>query len=256
VVIDERLARRFWPDGDAVGRRMFYPTTASQFAGTDANTPWLTVVGVVRSARLNGPDVDEKQNGTSGTCYLPFAATPPRELGFVIRTQGEATDIVQDLRSAVARIDREVPLFDIRTVSERQSLALLPRTNTMRTAMLFAAVGVFLSAIGLYGMLTGLVTQRTREIGVRLAVGSTPSGIVRLVLREGLWLALAGTVAGAAGSIALGRLIASHLYGITPSDPRVMLFMAAALVAVAVLACVVPARRAANVDVMRILTAP
>jgi ABC-type antimicrobial peptide transport system permease subunit len=126
----------------------------------------------------------------------------------------------------------------------------------MRLAMLFAAVGVFLSGLGLYGMLAYLVTQRTREIGVRLAVGSSPRAIVGLVLREGLWLAMVGIALGAAASLAFGRLLASHLYGITPSDPRVMLVMAATLVAVAALACLIPARRAAGIDVMRILSAP
>ena len=111
--------------------------------------------------------------------------------------------------------------------------------------MLFAAVAVFLSAIGLYGVLAYLVTQRTREIGVRLAVGSAPSAIVGLVLREGLSLASAGVALGAVGSLAFGRLVASQLYGITPSDPWVMLVMTVTLSAVAALACIIPARRAA-----------
>jgi predicted permease len=256
IVVDERMARRFWPDGDAVGRRMFCPIESTQLAKIDANTPWLTVIGVVGTARLNGPAFEDRVSGTSGTFYLPYAATAPRDVGYVIRTERDWTDIVRDVRSALARIDPEIPLFDIRTLSERTELALSSRTNTMRLAMLFAVVGVFLSGLGLYGMLAYFVTQRTREIGVRLAVGSAPSAIVGLILREGLWLAMMGIALGAAASLAFGRLLASHLYGITPSDPWVMVVMAATLAAVAAFACIIPARRAAHIDVMRILSAP
>jgi predicted permease len=251
IVIDERLARRFWPNGDAVGRRMFCPINTTQLAMNDPNTPWLTIVGVVRSARLNGPTVERD---IAGTYYLPSATAPPRDFGYVIRTHGDATSIVRDVRSAVAQFDRELPVFDIHTISERTDLALSSRTNTMRLAMLFAAVGLFLSSLGLYGMVTYVVTQRTREIGVRLALGSLPREIIALVLREGLWLAMAGVALGAAGSVALGRLMASQLYGITPSDPRVLVVMTATLAAVATLACVIPARRAAHIDVMRTLS--
>jgi predicted permease len=256
IVIDERLARRFWPDGDAIGRRMFWPTNPRQLSTIDANTRWLTVIGVVRTARLRGPMAEEGPSGTSGTYYLPYAVTAPRDVGYVIRTEGEPTGIVRDMRSALAQVDREVPLFDIRTMSERTELALMSRTNTMHLGTLFAAVALFLSAIGLYGVLAYLVTQRTREIGVRLAVGSTPGAIVGLVLREGLSMAIGGVALGAAGTLAFGRLAASQLYGITPSDPWVMLLTTVTLTAVAALACIIPARRAAHVDVMRILSAP
>jgi predicted permease len=256
VVVDERLARRFWPDGDAVGRRMFCPLDATQLSKIDANTPWLTVVGVVRTARLRGPETEETMLGTSGTYYLPYAAAAPRDVGYVIRSDREWTSVVRDVRSALARIDPEIPLFDIRTLSERTELALSARTNTMRLAMLFAAVGLFLSGLGLYGMLAYLVTQRRREIGVRMAVGSAPRAIVGLILREGLLLAMLGIAVGAALSLAFGRLLASHLFGITPADPRVMLAMAVMLNAVAASACIIPARRAAQIDVMRVLSAP
>jgi len=255
IIIDEALARRFWPDGDAVGRRIFWPSNPSQYS-IDANTPWLTVVGVVRRAQLRGPGVNESEYGIVGTFYLPWTMTAPRGLGFVMRTHAEPTTIINEVRQALARIDREVPLFDVRTLSERVELALMPRAHTMQLATLFAIVALFLSALGLYGVLAYVVAQRRREMGVRLALGSAPKAIVGLVLREGLALAMAGIGLGTAGAFLVGRFVASQLYGVAPSDPLVMAVVAVALSAVAALACVVPARRAASVDVMKILSAP
>ena len=125
----------------------------------------------------------------------------------------------------------------------------------MQLATLFALVALLLSALGLYGMLAYLVTQRRREIGVRLAVGGTPRAIVALVLREGLALAAAGIVLGALGFLAIRRVLVSQLYGIDASDPGVMILMTLALAVVAIIACVYPARRAAHVDVMQTLSA-
>ena len=254
VVIDESLARRFWREEDPIGRHVFRPANSKEFESIGPDTAWLTVVGVVRDAQLRGPLVTDY--GTNGTFYQPYAVTAPRDFGYVIRTSGDPTALVGEIRSALAQIDRELPLFDIRTMSERSELALVSRTSTMQLATLFAAVAVFLSAIGLYGVLAYLVTQRSREIGVRLAVGSEPRAIIALVLREGLGLALGGAVVGVIGALILGRLVASQLYGVTPTNPWVMLLMTVALGLVATLACIVPARRAANVDVMKILSAP
>jgi predicted permease len=255
IIIDEALARRFWRDEDAVGRRIFWPANPSQYS-IDANTPWLTVVGVVRRAQLRGPGVNESENGVVGTYYLPWSMLAPRGLGFVMRTHAEPTTVINDVRQVLAQIDRDIPLFDVRTMSERAELALMPRTHTMQLATLFAAVAVFLSALGLYGVLAYVVAQRRREIGVRLALGSAPRAIVGLVLREGLALAMAGIVLGTVGAVLLGRFVASQLYGVAPSDPLVMAAMAVTLGAVAALACIVPARRAASVDVMKTLSAP
>src|SRR6185503_7091529 len=254
VIVDESLSRRFWRDEDPIGRRVFRPANAKDLESIGPDTPWLTVVGVVRDAQLRGPLVTDF--GTNGTVYFPYAVTAPRDFGYVIRTAGDPAALVGEIRSALAQIDRELPLFDIRTMSERSELTLLSRTSTMQLATLFAVVAVFLSAIGLYGVLAYLVTQRSREIGVRLAVGSAPREIVALVLREGLGLAVGGVMLGVIGALTLGRLIASQLYGIAPANPWVMLLMTMALSIIAAVACIVPARRAANVDVMKVLSAP
>jgi predicted permease len=252
IIIDERLAHRFWPGGDPIGRRMFRPENPRQLLTIDANTRWLTVVGVVGATKLRGPATEEV---TTGTFYLPYAATAPRDFGYVIRSHAGTATVIGELRPALASLDREAPVFDVRTLEERTALSLMSRTSTMRIAVLFAVVAVFLSSVGLYGTLSYLVAQRRREFGVRLAIGSTPRLIVRLVLREGLVLAVAGVLIGAMASVAIRSLVSTQLYGIAASDPRVLAVTAVSLAAVALLASLLPAQRATRVDVMKILNA-
>jgi predicted permease len=252
VIIDEALARRFWPDGDAVGRRMFRPENPQQLTSLGTNTRWLTVVGVVRFAKLRGPAAVEV---TTGAFYLPYAVTAPREFGYLVRAHADSSAVIGELRTALASIDREAPLFDIRTLDERTSLSLMSRTSTMRIASMFALVALFLSLVGLYGTLAYLVSQRRREFGVRVAVGGTPRHIIGLVLREGLVLALAGVAVGGGATFALRRALASQLFGIGPADPRVLIAITISLTLIAMVASLLPARSATRVDVMRTLKA-
>lgn len=252
IIIDEALARRFWPNGDAVGRRMFRPENPEQFTAMGPNTRWLTVVGVVRFAKLRGPAAVEV---TTGAFYLPYAVTAPRDFGYVVRSHVDSSTVIAALRSAVASIDREAPLFDVRTLDERTSLSLMSRTSTMRIASMFATVALFLSLVGLYGTLAYLVSQRRREFGVRVAVGGTPRHILGLVLREGLVLALAGVVVGGGAMFALRRALTSQLFGVGAAEPRVLVVITISLTAVAIVASLLPARSAARVDVMQTLKA-
>jgi putative ABC transport system permease protein len=160
------------------------------------------------------------------------------------------------VRTTLARIDGELPLFDVRTMEERRELALIPRTTTMRVSALFAMTAVFLSAIGLYGVLAYLVTQRTQEFGIRLALGSSPRAIVGMIFREGFTLTGVGIVMGGTGSAVFGKAISSQLYGISASNPWMLSAVGAALFTVVALACVVPARRAVRVNLVRALGAP
>ncbi len=252
IIIDEALARRFWPGADAIGRRMFRPDNPRQITEVDENTRWLTVIGVVRSAKLTGPAAPEV---TAGAFYLPYAVTAPREFGYVVRTHADTPTVIGELRSALASIDREAPLFDVRTMAERTSLSLMSRASTMRIASLFAIVALFLSLVGLYGTLAYIVSQRQREFGVRVAVGGTPRHILGLVLREGLALSLAGVVVGGAATFALRRAFAAQLFGVGPADLRVLLVITLSLTAIALLASWLPARGATRVDVMQTLKA-
>jgi ABC-type lipoprotein release transport system permease subunit len=188
-----------------------------------------------------------------GNYYLPYSVRAPRDFGLVIRTAVDPTTIVGPLRTTLASMDREVALADVRTLLERTELSLSARSTTMRLASLFAIVALVLAAVGLYGVLTYLVTRRTHEIGIRVAIGSTPAGIMGLVLREGLGLALGGIMLGVVIMLGLGRLFSSYLYGVAPRDPLVMTLVALGLASIGLVACVYPARRAARVDAIQVL---
>ncbi|HEY7187024.1 MAG TPA: ABC transporter permease [Vicinamibacterales bacterium] len=249
IVIDEQLARRFWGNADPIGRRVYRPENPSEMLAPGPATRWLTVIGVAAHARLRGPEADDDVPPS----YVPYAMNAPRDLGFLVRTSIDPATIAAQMRSAIASIDREIPLFDIRTLTERTDLAIATRRTTMQLATVFALVAVMLSAVGLYGVLTYVVTRRTHEIGVRLAVGSTPRGIVRLIVREGLALAVGGVVVGAIAMLSLRRLLASYVNGVSAADPQIMTIVAIGLAAIALVACVYPARRATRVDAIQVL---
>ena len=251
VIVDERLARRFWPDRDPIGQRMYQPQDPKDLTKTDANTRYYRVVGVVRSVRLD--DLAGTRSGF-GAYYFPYAQEPSRGYTFAVRTAGDAGDVARTVRTAVARIDPELALFDVKTMGERAALSLSSRRTSLMLALAFGGLALFLSAIGVYGVLTYLVTQRRREIGIRVALGCTGAGIVKLVLREGLLLLAIGLLVGFAGAAALQRVVANQIYGVRPLDPLVIGGVAVLLGIIALAACVVPARRAVRVDPVAVLT--
>lgn len=250
VIVDERLARRFWPDRDPIGRRMYQPQNPNDLLKTDEHTRWLKVVGVVRSVRLE----DLAGRGSPvGAYYFLYAQDPSRSVTFAIRTPSGAGAVAGAVRGQIAAIDRELALFDVKTMAERTELSLASRKTSMMLALGFGGLALFLSAVGLYGVLAYLVTQRRREIGIRVALGSTAAGIVRLVLREGLLLVGIGLVLGFAGAAALRKAVENEVYGVRPLDPLVIGSVVALLGAVALAACVLPARRATEVDPVIVL---
>jgi predicted permease len=251
VIVDERLARRFWPDRNPIGRRMYQPTNAKDILKVDEHTRWLRVAGVVRSVRLD----DLAGSGSPvGVYYFPYAQNPDRSLTFSIRTVGNPAGAAHGVQAAIAAIDPELPLFDVLTMTQRAELTLASRRTSMLLATAFGTVALFLSAIGIYGVLAYLVAQRSREIGIRVALGSTAAGIVKLVMREGLILVSAGLVTGFAGAAAVGRAAVNEIYGVKPLDPLLMAGVMALLGLVALAACIVPARRAVRVDPVVVLS--
>jgi len=249
AIIDERLAHEFWPDSDPTGRRMFPPSNPD-FTKTDAHTVWITVVGVVRTVRLG--DLSGAGNA-AGTYYFPYAQTPQHNFMIAVAAKGDQSALSHAVRAAMAGVDPELALFDVKSMTERKELSLSSRKTSMSIALAFGGLALFLSAIGIYSVLSYLLGQRRREIGIRLAVGSSPSGIFLLFFREGLVLIGTGLLAGIVGAAALRKAVENQIYGVQPLDPLVISLVTAVLGGIALAACLRPAQRAMQVDPVVVL---
>jgi putative ABC transport system permease protein len=245
IIVDEKLARRFWPNQDPIGRRMYLPNDINNLIAITDKTVFFTVVGVVRDLKL--ADLVDG-NGAVGAYYFPLEQASSRLLVFALRTATDPAAQATAVREVIAGLDRELPVYDMQTMDERADKSLGTRRSSMVLSLAFGAVALFLSAIGIYGVLAYLVTQRTREIGIRIALGSSARAVFELVLREGLMLIVAGFVFGAVGAFAVRRSLESQLFGVSAGDPLVLAAVTALLASVAVVACAVPARRATRID--------
>jgi predicted permease len=250
IIVDEKLAHHFWPDRNPIGRRMRFPEDINNLLKTDEQTRWLTVVGVSCPVRT---DNVEGTGSPMGTYYMPYAQHAQRGYVVAIKTAGDTGSVQRALRTRFSEIAPNLALFDVHTMEERGDLALAARRASLTLAMLFGCLALFLSAIGIYGVLAYLVTQRQREIGIRAALGCTAGGVVKLVVSEAVWLLGAGLILGIAGAVALRSVVAGQLYGVKPLDPAVMSAVILVLAVVGLAACVVPARRATRVDPVTVL---
>ena len=247
IIVDERLARHFWPNTDAIGRRMRFPEDPKDLLKVNEHTVWYTVVGVTRSLRYENLD---DSGATVGAYYLPNSQQPASNFTFALKTAADASSVVHALRAEVARLDPDLALFDMHSMSERVGLSVASRRTSMLLANAFGAVALFLASLGIYGVLAYLVAQRTREIGIRVALGSTRTGILGLVLREGSRLVAIGFALGMIAAVSLQKAVANEIYGVRPFDPVVLFGVMGVLTAIALVACAVPARRAMRVDPM------
>jgi predicted permease len=245
VIVDEKLANHFWPGQDPIGRRLYAPGSADKLFETGPDTKWLNVIGVVKEVQTDGI-----ANGvpTVGAYYYAFSQSPQKGLGLVVRTSRPSDQVITEVRKAVSAIDPALPFYNVHAMSNYVDDALMARRMPMLLAMAFGAVALFLSAIGIYGVLAYGVAQRRREIGIRLALGSTATQVFGLVLKDGLVIVGVGLALGFAGLIGLRQVLTTVLYGVKPMDPTVIVGVAAGLALVAFIAMVLPARRAASVD--------
>lgn len=249
MVIDEMLANRFWPGGDALGKRMYFPADINSILAKPSEEQLMTIVGVIAPMRIRGL-VDSAGSRRTGTYFFPLRQGPARSLGLAIRTTQPPETVTSAVRREIAQIDAELPFYGVRTMEERLSASVLDRRTPTLLATGFAVVALLLAGIGIYGVLAYQVSQRRREIGIRMALGAANSSIFTLVLREGGLIVALGTVFGLAGAFVLRQSIQAQLYEVGAMDPRVVAMVAVVLIAVALVACLLPARRAARTDPM------
>jgi predicted permease len=241
VVVNETLARQFWPNESPLGRRID--------AGTgDGTTRWMTIVGVVTDIRERGLDLEMKP-----AVYVPFTQTEitffqPTEIA--VHTSRDPLSVSKELQAAVWSLDPEQPVSDIRTMDAIADGELANRTQVLQLLSAFAALALLLAALGIYAVLSYVVSQRTREIGLRMAIGASQWDIVRAILGYSVKLTALGLAAGIVAGVVATRLLSTLLFGVSPLDPTTFIAVSALLAAVALLASYVPTRRAAAVDPM------
>ena len=236
VIVAQRTAGQLWPGQDPVGKRLY--------SGDDKLHEVVGVVGDVRTSLLQGPVV---------TVYFPYWNKSVSEVAVLLRTAIDPLSIAAAVRGEIWKVDPEIPLSKMKTMEEIISDAAAPRRFQMLLVLVFAAAAVLLASLGIYGVVSYTVAQRTSEIGVRVALGARSSDVYRMVLRQGLAPVVFGLIAGVAGALALGRLLSSLLFEVSPADPLTITAVIVALAAVAAFACTVPALRAARVDPMSAL---
>jgi putative ABC transport system permease protein len=237
AIIDEMLARRLWPNASPLGRRL----TFGRFP--EKVDTWVEIVGVVRRIRHHRLDADVREH-----VYFPHAQSAKIQMSLVIRTASDSAGMASTVRGAVQSLDPDQPVFRIRTMNEVLAGALAPARFTLWLLLVFAGVAAALAAVGIYGVMAHAVTQRTHEIGVRMALGAQTGDVMRLVIRQGLKLALLGVASGLIVALLLTRVLRELLFDVSATDPLTFGLIALLLSSVTLLACFLPARRAMQVD--------
>jgi putative ABC transport system permease protein len=238
VLVSESLAARFWPNEDPIGKRIGLPWNPGR-----EDEPWRTVVGVVKDVKQYGLG----KPGTSAL-YLPHAQYPVSFMSLVVRTAGNPAEMTATVRQAVQQLDRDQVPTEIATMQEVMAKSIQTQRFSMFVLGAFAILALALAAVGIYGVMSYVVAQRTHEIGIRIALGARLENILLLVLKNALRMTIAGVVLGAAGAFALTRLMKSLLFGVMPTDVPTFVVVCLSLVVVALVACYLPARRATKVD--------
>ncbi|MGH9842989.1 MAG: ADOP family duplicated permease [Blastocatellia bacterium] len=242
VVINETLARRIWPNENPIGKRIKLGLPEDQ---DEESKPWREVVGVVNDVKMDGVD-----RPISMQTYLLFAQEPGESLGLVVRAERNPTALASAVEQAIHAIDKDLPVYSILTMDQRLGNSLAQRRLTLVLLASLATLALLLAAVGIYGVISYAVKQRTHELGIRMALGAQTRDVLTLILAQGLRLTLIGVVLGLLTALALTRWMESLLFGVRPTDALTFGGIALLLTLVALLACWIPARRATKVDPM------
>jgi putative ABC transport system permease protein len=238
TIIDERMAREYWPDESPLGKRI-------RFGPPENNEPWHTIVGVVGEVRHERLDV-----ATRKTVYIPYPQIPVAGMTLAVRTTTAPEGLAPAVRDQVRQIDPDQPVTNVMTMAETLSTSVWqPRLYTILFGI-FACVALILASVGIYGVMSYSVTQRTHEVGIRMALGARQSDVLKMIVRQGMSLTILGIGAGLIGAFLLTRVMSGLLYGVSATDPLTFILISLMLAGVALLACAVPARRATRVDPM------
>jgi putative ABC transport system permease protein len=236
IIIDEQFAKRYWPNEEAVGKKIKF--------GTDETAPLLEVVGVVGRVKMEG--LDDDSNRVQG--YFSFSQVPFQGMTVIVKGQGDPNQLIASARNQVRSIDPDQPIYNIRTMDEIRGESIAPQLLNLTLLSIFAGVAFVLAMVGIYGVMSYAVTQRTHEIGIRMAIGAQPSDVFRMILGHGMLLTVIGMAAGLVGAFALTRLMATMLFSVRPTDPMTFGGVALLLFVIALIACYIPGRRATKVD--------
>jgi putative ABC transport system permease protein len=234
TIIDEEFARRYWPDGDPLGQQI-------TFWGSK-----VSIVGIVRRVKMEGLSTDSNRVQS----YYPYLQNPGGSMSIVVRTTGDPASLSNVVRQQVLAIDPDQPIYGVQTMGEIWEDSIAPDRLLLMLLGTFAAVALVLAGVGIYGVMAYSVTQRTHEIGIRMALGARQSNVLGMVIRQGMTLAVAGLAIGLGGAWLATRAMASLLFGVSATDPTTFALISLVLTGVALGACFVPARRATKVDPM------
>jgi len=239
VIIDENLARQYWPSENPLDKHM----------RRGGRAPWSTIVGVV--GHVNHSDLSGDTG--KGVYYYCTFQQPVPFASLVVKTQGDPASFAPAIRQAVREVDPNQPIHRLKTMPDMVAGSLAPRKFVVRLLGLFALIALFMAALGLYGVISYSVTQRTQEIGIRMALGAQSGSLLTMVVNQGLRLACLGVAIGLAMAVACSRLLQNQLFGVSALDPATFASISAALLGAAFLASYIPARRATKVDPLKAL---
>jgi putative ABC transport system permease protein len=236
IVIDEEFAKKYWPNEDVVGKRMRL--------GRDADAPLLEVLGVVGHVKMESLN----QNSDRVQGYFSYNQQPGTGMTVIIKGASDPNLLISSVRGVVKSIDPDQPIYSPRTMSEIRAESVAPERLNLTLLSLFAGIALVLAIVGIYGVMSYSVTQRTHEIGIRMAIGARPVDVFKMIIGNGMKLALLGVVIGLAGAFVLTRFMATMLFGVAPTDAMTFGGISVLLIAVALLACYLPGRRATKVE--------